>query len=879
MKIRLTLFCSTRWGQTVFVCPSENHALPNELTCIAPGIWCAEISDLSGKYSYQVWENGHVVSQEPVGQHSPPEIGAAKEVAIVDFWNNAAVASYFKTSAFSKSFFRQNIQAKPQISFSNRTLFRVESFYLSPCQELILCGNDDVFGNWKSESAARFIPVAYGEWWLPLQTELLPEDAEYKLAIYDKSTKQIVRWESGANRRLPISLSQGCCVLNLDASDLQMPFKASGVSIPVFSLRSQENHGVGDFPSLKKMVDWAALTGQKIIQILPVNDTTSNHTWRDSYPYNAISIYALHPVYLGLGEFPLEDEVKNREYRQQGNYLNSFPDVDYERAIALKRNYIDDLFVEKGEIVLSTEYFHRFEERNKEWLFPYACYSILRDLNKCSDFHQWAEFSTYNALKLEHWVENHPEIKKEKDKIYFMQYLLDKQLSDVRDYAHSHGVILKGDIPIGVNPYSVDAWTDPQLFNLDTQTGAPPDDFAVLGQNWGFPTYNWEEMAKDGYVWWKKRFSKMADYFDAYRIDHVLGFFRIWEIPRSAIHALLGHFSPALPLSKEEIEAYGFQFDEESMTSPSMLEKDAKSLFGGNWQKILDLFLHKRGDLLYLQDEFASQAQIEACFSDKRSDEEQALKNQLLLFGDEVLFIRDKREPERFHPRISAYQSNRFSAMDECQQYAFTQLYKDFYYHRHNDFWKTESMKKLPELLHATGMLPCGEDLGMIPACVPEVMEELGILSLEIERMPKSPSVAFEPLAKIPSMSVCTTSTHDMSPIRLWWTEDEGLTQRYFNEVLWKSGNAPRQCPVELCEQILANHLASPAMLVILPLQDWMSIDEQWRQRPAEEERINVPANSNHYWRYRMHRTLEQLLENEMSNKHIRRLAGGRFSF
>ncbi len=874
MKIRLTLCCSTQWGQNVFVCPSQNHAQPIELACIAPGVWSAEISSLSRTYSYQIWENEHVVLLEPVGRHSLPEISLANDVAIVDFWNNTAVPSYLKTSAFSQSFFRQNIQTKPQIVFPNTTLFRVESLFLSSSQELILCGNDDTFGNWKGESAARFIPVAYGEWWLPLQTELLSEDTEYKLAIYDKSAKEIVRWEIGANRRLATQIPRGVFILNLDAFDLQMPFRASGVAVPVFSLRSEKNYGVGDFPSLKKMVDWATLTGQKVIQILPINDTTNNHTWRDSYPYNAISIYALHPVYLGLDEFPLKDEAKNREYRRQGNLLNSLPCMDYEQVITLKTNYVNDLFLEIGERCLATEDYRKFVERNKEWLFPYACYSILRDLNKCSNFQKWPEFSIYNASELEDWVENQPEIKNGKDKIYFAQYLLDKQLSDVRDYAHSHGVILKGDIPIGVNPFSVDAWTDPQLFNLDTQTGAPPDDFAVLGQNWGFPTYNWEEMAKNGYAWWRKRFSKMADYFDAYRIDHILGFFRIWEIPRSAVHALLGHFSPALPFSKEEIEAYGFHFDEESMTCPSMLEEDAKSLFGENLQKALGLFLHQQGEFLYLEDEFATQTQIEAYFSDKASDQQQSLKEQLLLFGDEVLFIRDKRQPDRFHPRISAYLSKRFSGLDECRRSVFGRLYEDFYYHRHNEFWKTESMKKLPELLHATGMLACGEDLGMIPACVPEVMEELNILSLVIERMPKSPNVAFEPLSKIPSLSVCTTSTHDMSPIRLWWTEDQGLTQRYFNEVLWKQGNAPRECTVELCEQILVNHLASPAMLVVLPLQDWMSIDEQWRQRPAEEERINIPANSNHYWRYRMHWTLEDLLKNKGTNEYISSLVG-----
>ncbi|OJU53854.1 MAG: hypothetical protein BGN96_08885, partial [Bacteroidales bacterium 45-6] len=798
MKIHLILYCPTQWGQTVFVCASENSGELLPLACIAPGIWVVETETLNRKYSYQIWENGQIFSREPAGSHSLPGMDSSNDLTILDFWKDTAVPSYFETEPFRHSFFRQEIRPMPRVELPDTILFRVESLFLEPFQELILCGNKDLIGDWKADAAPRFIAVAYGEWWLPLPRQSFSEDVEYKLAVYDKSTNEIAFWEAGANRRPEFA---DASIVNLDASSLQAPFKASGVAIPVFSLRSEESYGVGDFPSLKKMVDWAALTGQKIIQILPINDTTNNHTWRDSYPYNAVSIYALHPVYLGLDEFPLKDEAKKQEYRRRGDLLDALPEMDYEQVMALKRNYIDDLFSEIADRVLASEEFRAFVEKNQEWLFPYTCYCILRDLNGCADFRNWPDFSIYNASKLENWIEKENQIEREKDKIYFTQYLLDKQLSDVRDYARSHGVILKGDIPIGVNPFSVDAWTDPQLFNLDTQTGAPPDDFAVLGQNWGFPTYNWAEMAKDGYAWWKKRFSKMADYFDAYRIDHILGFFRIWEIPRSAVHALLGHFSPALPFSKEEIEAYGFRFDEESLTFPSMREEDAKTLFGSNYQEAIGTFLQKREDGTFcLQKEWATQARIQACFSDEKPGGNPSLMEQLLLFSDEVLFIRDKRQPDRFHPRISAYLSKCFSALDEHQQPAFARLYEDFYYHRHNEFWKVESMKKLPELLHATGMLACGEDLGMIPACVPEVMKELDILSLEIERMPKSPNVAFEPLHKIPFLSVCTTSTHDMSPIRLWWTEDAELTQRYFNEVLWKQGNAPAECSVELCE-------------------------------------------------------------------------------
>ena len=832
-----------------------------ELECIAPGKWSIELSSkiFKGRYSYQIHEYGRVVTEEPFEIHSVPEVKSQKLITISDFWNYP-VASFFYTSPFREAFYKQNYQPQPECD-ANTLLLKVNSLFLTSDEILLLSGDSKALGNWNPELSPKFVAVAYGEWNLALPKETFSNNTEFKLAVFDTKTNT-TRWESSLNRHFG-DLPSGLFVESLYPHNLQRTFRAGGVAIPVFSLRTDENYGVGDFPSLSKMVDWAKLTGQKIIQILPINDTTNDHTWKDSYPYNAISIYALHPLYLGLNNLPLKNEEKAHYYRQKGNELNSFADVDYEQVMSLKLSYIHDLFEERGKEIIQQKDYKDFVQKNEYWLFAYACFCYLKEVNGTPKFQYWNEFSKFDSDELKKWAEN-PSVKEKLDKIYFTQYLLDKQLVEVKDYAHSKGIIFKGDIPIGVNPYSVDAWTDPHLFNLDTQTGAPPDDFAVLGQNWGFPTYNWEEMAKDGYLWWKKRFTKMADYFDAYRIDHILGFFRIWEIPLSAVHGLLGHFSPALPYSVDEIRWKGFYFDERHVTTPCMWEGDARSLFGDSYQEAFDNYLYSEHGMCYLRGEFATQRQIEDHF---QGNGNQDLKEKLLLFCDEVLFIRDKRQPDRFHPRITPYYSKRFLSLSDDQKYAFSQLYEDFYFRRHNDFWKHESLKKLPELLHATGMLACGEDLGMIPACVPDVMNQLQILSLEIERMPKDPHQTFGQLYNVPYLSVCTTSTHDMSPIRLWWTENGAMTQRYYNEVLWKYGASPGESTPELCEQILKNHLNSPAMLVILPLQDWMSIDWEWCKRPAYEERINVPSNPNHYWRYRMQWNIEKLMEN--SAKHI----------
>ena len=550
-------------------------------------------------------------------------------------------------------------------------------------------------------------------------------------------------------------------------------WKGAGTAIPVFALRSEDDFGVGEFLDLKKMVDWAVLTGQTFLQLLPVNDTTMFGTLDDSYPYNANSTFALHPQFINL---PAAGVPVDKEYLKLQKQLNSFvkdgrPETDYVSVNREKRRLLRKAFEANWKSLSRTKAYRNFLAANREWLIPYSRFCALRDEFGTPDFSQWGEFAVYDEARLERWNKSH---RSETDFNCFLQFHLDAQFRQVRDYAHSKGVVLKGDLPIGISRTSADAWQFPKLFNMDSQAGAPPDAFSADGQNWGFPTYNWEEMAKDGYAWWKARLRKMSEYFDAFRIDHILGFFRIWQIPVPEKSGLAGYFSPALPYSADELRSWGY----------------------GN-----------------------------------RMDR----------------FIEDPHRPGWYHPRIDAKDLG--------------DLYIDFFYRRHNEFWKHNAMGKLSALLGSTNMLACGEDLGMIPACVPEVMQRLNILSLEIQRMPKDPAQTFADPARYPYGCVCTTSTHDMSPIRAWWEEDRSLSQRFYNEALGCGGAAPYFCEPWVCRRIVEQHLWSPAMLVILPLQDWLSISPELRYKgnPADE-RINVPAIPRYHWDYRMHLSLEELL-------------------
>lgn len=671
---------------------------------------------------------------------------------------------------------------------------------LNQGEKLAITGSVSVLGNWTEAVVMddSVPPYAHVE-------VVSSEPFEYKYVVVDEKSGCIRRWEDGSNRFSGAVLHSGAkTYIRDDAPRLSYPlWRSAGVAIPVFSLRTKKSFGIGEFTDLCRMVDWAVLTGQKIIQLLPINDTTMTGTWEDSYPYNANSTFALHPQFIDLLKAGVADD---EEYRRLQEELNSLPQVDYERVNNEKNRLMLKAFDRDGKKVAATKKYKSFICDNKEWLMPYAAFRCLTEEYGTPDFSKWGSFAKYDAEAVDAYCRKN---RKKTDFHCFVQYHLDSQMKEAREYAKSRGVMLKGDLPIGISRTSVDAWRYPTLFNMNSQAGAPPDAFSADGQNWGFPTYNWDRMSKDGYAWWKSRLKKMSDYFDAFRIDHILGFFRIWEIPLKYKSGLMGHFNPALPYSEAELRENGLDVS------------------GGGFVK------------------------------SGNND------------PSNVLFIKDPTRKGYWHPRIGAQGTACYGALEQWQKDAYNRLYDDFFYRRHNRFWKESAYRKLPELLSSTDMLACGEDLGMIPDCVPETMNELKILSLEIQRMPKSVYETFANPANYPYLSVCTTSTHDMNPLRSWWEEDRELTGRYYREVLGGFGDVPYFCEPWVCRKIVADHLASPSMFAILPLQDWLSMDGRLRRENPDEERINIPAISRHYWRYRMHISLDDLLEERDFNRMV----------
>ena len=749
-------------------------------------------------YYYSVYRGDEEYRHEWLVQPHRLEFSATKATRYIvyDHWIDIPEDSYLYSSAFTDCVFARECRLSKEADYSRTVRLKVRAPQLRGNERLAVIGGGETLGNWEAKRALEMAEHEQNEWAITLDADALTRTFEFKFVALDEEVDLTPLWENGMNRTIVLpDMEQGDVVVyELPQAYFPVyPWKGAGTVVPVFSLRSEGSFGVGDFGDLKLMIEWCDKTRQRILQVLPITDTNMTGTWQDSYPYNSISIYALHPQYCDLRQLPaIKDEQKRAEMEQLRQELNALPQIDYERMFKAKMDYLRIVFAQEWTSVQRRPDYKKFFDENKEWLVPYAAFCYYRDLYGTAEFSKWPKGATVANTQKSTFKD-----KKQLQFWYYVQYCLDSQMHAAHAHARAHRVILKGDIPIGISRDGVEAWVEPKYFNLNGQAGAPPDPFSADGQNWGFPTYNWDEMLKDNCQWWVRRFRKMAEYFDAYRIDHVLGFFRIWEIPMPEKSGLMGQFAPALGMSIEEIAGYGVQFNE-------------------------------------------------------------------------GLFLVDHKRNDRWHPRIAVQYQEAFEQLSDEQKFCFNRLYNDYFYRRNNQFWYQEAMKKLPRLTQATRMLVCAEDLGMVPDCVPWVMNELRILSLEIQSMPKDSKYRFGRLSHNPYRSVCTISTHDMPTLRQWWDEDYERTQDYYGaSTLHRSGEAPHPLPGWLAKDIVSRHLTSPSMLCLLSLQDWLSIDEKLRLPDANAERINIPANPRHYWRYRMHLTIEQLMAADELNNEI----------
>lgn len=811
------------------------------------------------------WGNDRIIKVNPAD---------TDDLWLSDCWNApSAVENVFMTSPFQNVLFRDNYipVASKAVKKYTHTL-RVKAPTLKQGEALCVVGDVKALGAWDT-SKAVLMSNDDTPWW-SVKVDLSKEkknSANFKFAVYDIEDKRFKYFENGADRTVTIDHQTGSKTIYSGSFAVldNCGFHGAGVGIPVFSIRTRHSFGVGDFDDMKLLVDWASKVGLKLIQVLPLNDTIGTHTNADVLPYAAITAFAFSPLYLNLPKMGKlsSDNPLMKQYKELQEKYNAMPLVEFLDIVNYKLAYAKALYLEQKDKFIASAEFRKYYDDNSFWLDDYAAFCALRDIYGTSDHSKWQEYASYTPAKIAKLKKEHFD---DMAVNYFIQYHLHLQLQDAVDYAHQHGIIIKGDIPIGVNRNSVDTWVNPELFNMDMAAGAPPDMFAIKGQNWELPTYNWEKMEETGFDWWKKRFLQMGRYFDTFRIDHILGFFRIWQISTDQIEGIMGYLNPSIPVHINEFGEHGVRFDYNRFCMPFITDSVLWEVFGDEsaWVKAncIDVF---DGWILRLKPICDTQAKVQEMYDRKQISEK--VKWGLFDLISNVLFFEVKgSNGTQFYPRYGMQSVISFRYLDDDTKRRIEEIYVDYFFRRQDGHWRYSALRKLPAIKRSTNMMICGEDLGMMADCVTSVMNDLAILSLEIQRAPKIDTIEFFHPADAKYLSVVTPSTHDMSTIRGWWEEKRDVTQRFYNQQLGHWGQAPYYAEWWICRDILVQHLYSPAMWAIFQIQDLFSIDPQLRRENPHDERINVPSNSQNSWRYRMHITMEDLIASEQYNTELR---------
>lgn len=873
MKLYFNVSYSAKAGEKLLLIINEEGAVSQShiMFYTENGLWKCEVDYFSKSISYKyqlVDDKGNILREEFVRHHLnfPHNY---KEFIIFDEWNNKNFPENYLNNKILYNKLNQFSPEKISVLKKHTHLFRIEAPIYNPDWKIVLFGSTPSLGSWDYEKAIHLSQTDFGVWETSVE---IPENEfiQYKYCLYDTNEGRVIDVETGENRfAVPNFLKD---VLHVVSNHyfkfkLYQMYHDAGVAVPIFSLRTKDGFGVGEFSDMKKLADWAKETNLGIIQILPINDTTANYTWTDSYPYAAVSVYALHPQYISLEnlDFNLPKDLVE-EYEQEKAELNSLELIDYEKMISGKWKYLKAVFNEDKEKIYKDRNFKKFIKDNESWLIPYAAFCVLRDKYKTPNFNEWKTHKKYIAGKIAPFFTTKSKDYDDSMLHAWVQYQLHRQLKDAIDYTHNLGISVKGDLPIGIYRHSVEAWTEPELFGMDFQAGAPPDQFTELGQNWEFPTYNWEAMKANDYKWWKNRFKALEQYFDAMRIDHILGFFRIWRMPISATQGILGYFYPAVPITLEEFNAWHIPFNFDRYCKPFINDQILWNYFGEDSGKALE-FINTNQDGTYsFKEEFNTQRKLSDFF---KKNPRGPIEEQLISLCANVLFlIEEKNGQIVYHPRFNVYRTDSYKYLSDWEKKSIYDLYHDYFFRRQDHLWYEKAMEKLPVLLNATKMLICGEDLGMVPDCVPVVMDELAIIALKVQRMP-SDDIPFYNPKNASYLNVVTASSHDSSTLRQWWQEDPVLTQKYFNQQLTQYGKAPEEMDAHLAEIIMKQHLYNDAMLAIFPIQEFLATDKELANKDLNNERINNPAVFPHYWRYRMHLNLEDLKEQKNFNQKI----------
>jgi 4-alpha-glucanotransferase len=626
----------------------------------------------------------------------------------------------------------------------------------------------------------------------------------------------------------------------------------TGVVVPLFSLRSKESVGIGEFLDLVPFGQWANKCGMDLIQLLPVNDTGE-----ESSPYSARSAFALNPVYIRLQEIKGANEILGNEPKEQNEKFMSHSRIPYIEVVRYKRHALRMIFDKTKSDIAANESFAKWIDKN-DWVQPYSIFCARKAENNEAHWKEWQKKDNISEddILFQKW----------------MQWIAENQFLKAINELNKLGVRLKGDIPILINEDSADVWHYPQFFSLENRAGAPPDMFCYNGQNWAFPTYKWDNLEKENFAWWHHRVSHAAKFYHAYRIDHVLGFFRIWVVPEAEYTGVLGNFSPSVPIHINEFLQAGIPKETvRYLTTPSFGEEQLKIWFGFEFEKAKPKYFEYSSGSYILKKEYCSERNIMAL------NEEQCIKESLLNAYWDRVFTPSSTE-EILHPYWYWYNAPVLFTLPEHEVNIIKGIIRNNEA-KQEDLWSKNGHKLLSMLSEEADMLVCAEDLGAVPNCVPGVLQNLGILALRVERWTRDwqkNGQPYIPISEYPRLSVCTTSNHDSSTLLGLWNESDFDRDLYWQHI-GQSGKVPDVLSAEHVNLIVKNIFNSNSLIAILPLQDFMALSQKFIPKNPEDDRVNVPGIVDpKNWTWRMPCHLEELLDDSKLSNLIAELTKSR---
>lgn len=700
--------------------------------------------------------------------------------------------------------------------------------------------------------------------------------------------------------------------------------RKTGVVVPLSALYTKDSPAVGDFVSLKAFADFCAQCGLGVIQLLPVNDTGTQ-----SSPYSALSAFALHPMYIHIESLPeFEDAMKNcrpfsaayKAFVKECKYGARF---DYAKVSEGKIKLLHLLYSYMEKVISSKkksaqtpsdssksfadhyDYEIKTFVADNPWVVAYAVFKDLKDSFSQASWKEWTEDKrTMNRRQIELRWSNRA-LRSSHNFYVWCQMRAASQFKDASNYIRAQGIILKGDLPILMNEDSVDCWAWPEFFNQELRAGSPPDADNPLGQRWGFPTYNWDKIISDDFSWWKDRVRFASNYYSAFRLDHVLGFFRIWEYSEKETTAFLGHTNPYAYTERRVLQKMGFDDGRLHWLSQPHIPTEAVGSILGNWDEarsVMSKICVRIGDeeLWNFKDEITCDSLIYATAFVDDEEKNRAIQNVLAeKWRDRTLI---EIEKDRFVPVWSYSATTAWKSLSMEEKKSLEQEFAALQ-EQENELWKSHAFEILRPIVKKTEMQACAEDLGANLPALNEVLPALDIASLRVVRWTRrwdQMNQPYEAFDTYPHLSVTSTSVHDSSTIREWWQNEKQSVWAFLetvksaeqkNELFApdldtlmekKPDESLKKYPVnvdtcfdpKVAAFVLEKCAGTRSRWFINPLQDYLYLDASCYREKAGDERINVPGTVNeNNWTYRMPVSVEDLASKSALIQEIRKIA------